>query len=191
MKTGKKLLLAALLLCVTLGAGVWIGYQIPRGEVDPQDYIETVFTPYDDGLNEILRLLDRAEKSIHIAAYSFTNPEITDRLIEIKKTRPHVEIKVLVDYSQSKGAAQKEQIGRLRRAGIEVVIGKSEASGQIMHHKFIVVDGLWVYSGSWNLSKSANKQANYLDFVYSPRRARLFLDNWQRMYLFMKAHEQR
>jgi hypothetical protein len=58
-----------------------------------------------------------------------------------------------------------------------------------MHHKYTVIDGLWTESGSWNYSNSANKQANYLDFIKSESRAKRFQDNWDRMYKFMKAHE--
>ncbi len=58
-----------------------------------------------------------------------------------------------------------------------------------MHSKFTVVDGVWVQDGSWNYTKLANKQANYLNFAYDSKRAQMFLANWQRMHTFMKAQQ--
>ncbi len=188
MKSLKTILLSLVLLAITFGGGTYYGYHIPRSGVDPQDYIKTVITPYDDGAASYIEFLDKAQKSVHIAAYGFTHDDITAKLIELK-TKRNVLVRVLLDSTQSGGADQKEQIEKLRAAGIEVVIGKSESYGQIMHHKYTIIDGLWTESGSWNYSNSANKQANYLDFIESESRAKRFQDNWDRMYKFMKAHE--
>lgn len=176
-----------LTLTIAFGAGTWTGYELPRSYIDPQDYIESVFTPYEDGLEHYLEFLDRAESSVHIAAYSFTQSAVVDKLIELK-TKRRVEVHILVDLSQSHNKYEMAQIDRLRKAGIEVIAGKSESHGQLMHHKYTVIDRIWVYSGSWNFSNSANHQANELDFIKSKKRARKFLDNWRRMYRFMKAN---
>lgn len=182
-------------LGISFGAGTWYGYEMPRSHIDPQDYVETLFTPYDDGQTRYLKLIDSAQESIYIASFAFANDAVTERLIELKKERPKLTIRVLTDSRQSgssdpsKWNDQRKNIERARAAGIEVVIGKSESYGQIMHHKYTVVDGLWVFSGSWNLSDSADRQANELDFVKSRRRARLFLDNWHRMYRFMQPRQ--
>lgn len=188
MKLVRNILAALVALSITFGAGTYYGYQLPRDGVDPQDYIETIFTPYDDGIGAYLDLLDKAHKSVHIAAYSFTHADITAKLIWLKENR-NVTVRVLLDQSQSGGKGQKEQIEKLRAAGIEVVIGKSASYGQIMHHKYTVVDGLWTYDGSWNFSNSASRQANTLDFIKSRKRAKKFLGNWEQMYKFMKANE--
>jgi phosphatidylserine/phosphatidylglycerophosphate/cardiolipin synthase-like enzyme len=189
MKMLRNILLSLALLATTFGAGTYYGYQMPRAGVDPQDYIETLFTPYDNGIDAYLKFLDKAQRSVNMAAYSLTHDDITAKLIWLKETRGVV-VRVLLDQSQSGGPDAKEQVEKLRAAGIEVVIGKSESYGQIMHHKYTVIDGLWTYSGSWNLSNSASKQANEMDFIKSESRAKLFLANWERMYKFMKAKEQ-
>jgi phosphatidylserine/phosphatidylglycerophosphate/cardiolipin synthase-like enzyme len=188
MKSVRNYLIGLLLLVTAFGGGTYYGYQMPRDGVDPQDYIETLYTPYDNGIEAYLKFLDKAQKSVNMAAYSFTHDDITAKLIELK-TKRNVVVRVLLDQSQSGSADAQEQIEKLRAAGIEVVIGKSESYGQIMHHKYTVIDGLWTYSGSWNLSNSASKQANYLDFIKSESRAKKFLANWERMYKFMKARE--
>ena len=73
-----KMALAALvLLASTFGGGVWYGNTLPKGDVDPQDYIETVFTPYQNGLERYLEFLDGTKKSLRIA--SACSNEVTSR----------------------------------------------------------------------------------------------------------------
>lgn len=191
MSLKQKFLAMTFVVLLAFGGGLWVGYQMDRGDVDPQDYIQTVFTPYDDGIASYLSFLDQAGKSVRIADYAFTDPRITDKLIELKSKRS-VDVRLLLDKSQTLGRSGEytlAQIERLRQAGIEIVLGTSEKSRQLMHSKYTVVDELYVQSGSWNYTKAANSQANTLDFIKSRKRARLFLDNWQRMYKFMKSQQ--
>ena len=183
--------LAFVVLAASFGGGVWVGTRIDRPEVDPQDYIETVFTPYDSGLENFLEFLDLSRKSVYIADYAFTHPLIVDKLIELK-TKHGVEIRILLDKSQTvsrSGQYEKAQIARLEDAGIEVLVGTSEKKHALLHSKYTVVDELYVQSGSWNYTKSADDQANTLDFVKSKKRARLFLDNWHKMYKYIKSQK--
>lgn len=189
MNLKTKLIAALVGVLIIFGAGTYVGYQIPR--TDPQSQIETVFTPYEEGLPHYLSFLDRARHSVHIAAYSFTDPHIYDKLIELHN-RGVKDIHVLLDLSQTQGRSNESimtGVNRLRAVGIEVVIGTSEKSHQIMHDKYTIVDGEWVEDGSWNYTASANKQANVLNFIHSRSRASLFMSNWQRMYTFMKAQQ--
>lgn len=191
MNLKRKLLVGLLVLSVVFGGGLWVGFHMDRGDVDPQDHIQTVFTPYEDGLDAYLEFLDRAHTSVHVAAYSYTDPRVTDKLIELK-TKRKVTVHVLLDLSQTKGWSGPSilaQAERLRAAGIEVVFGTSEKSKDIMHHKYTVVDGIWVEDGSWNYTKAADDQANLQNYIRSPKRGKLFLENWERMYRFMKAQE--
>ena len=189
MSLKAKLISAALAVLLIFGGGVYTGYHIQPAPTQGQ--LETVFTPYEDGLAAYLKFLDRAEKSVHIAAYTFTDPRIYDKLLELHG-RGVKDIRVLIDLSQTRGWSGddiEKGIGRLRAAGIEVVIGTSEKNNQIMHSKYTIVDGIWVEDGSWNYTKLANRQANYLNFSYDSKRGALFMANWQRMYTFMKAQQ--
>ena len=189
MSLKAKLISAALAVLLIFSGGVYTGYHIQPAPTQGQ--LETVFTPYEDGIGAYLKFLDRAEKSVHIAVYTFTDPRIYDKLLELHG-RGVKDIHVLLDLSQTRGWSGddiEKGVGRLKAAGIEVVIGTSEVSHQIMHSKFTVVDGVWVEDGSWNYTKLANKQANYLNFAYDTKRAQMFLANWQRMHTFMKAQQ--
>jgi phosphatidylserine/phosphatidylglycerophosphate/cardiolipin synthase-like enzyme len=188
----KKAGLLLAILGATFGAGTWYGHSLPPSGIDPQAYMHTVFTPYEDGMDAYLKFLDGAKRKVRVGVYSFTLAPVTDKLIELHQ-KGVKDIKVLVDLSQSVGRSgkyQQAQIERLRAEGIEVVIGTSEKSHQIMHLKFTVVDDEWTEDGSWNYTASANKQDNDLNFVQSKQRAAFFTAMWERMYNFMKNQDQ-
>ncbi len=183
--------LVVVLLGMSFGGGFWVGSHTNRGDVDPQDYIKTVFTPYESGIDSFLDFLDQAHQSVHIADYAFTDPRVVDKLIELK-TKRGVGIRLLLDKSQTQGRSgpvEQAQIARLTAAGVEVLLGTSEKKHQLLHSKYTVVDGLYVQSGSFNYTKAANDQANTLDFIKSKKRARLFLDNWDRMYRYIRSQQ--
>lgn len=183
---------ALLVMALCALAGGFYGHSLPKSGVDPQDYMTTVFTPYEDGQASFLKFLDGTKHKLRVAVYSYTNDAITDKIIELHH-RGVKDIKVLVDRSQSVSRTaehQQEQINKLRAVGIEVVVGTSEKKSQIMHLKFTVRDDQWVEDGSWNYSVSANNQNNNLNYVLSKARAALFTKNWDRMYAFMKTQDQ-
>jgi phosphatidylserine/phosphatidylglycerophosphate/cardiolipin synthase-like enzyme len=191
-QVGVALLALVLVIGTSFGIGYWKGYTTPRSDVDPQDYIVTVFTPYEDGIGKYLEFLDQTKHSLHGACYSFTDARITDKIIELKH-RGVNDMGFLVDKTQSvarSGKYQQAQINRLRAEGIEVVVGTSEKKSQIMHLKFTERDGEEVEDGSWNCTVSANLQDNNLNFIKSKKRAALYLSNWQRMHDFMKKQDQ-
>lgn len=163
--------------------------QLPVGceDIDPQDLIETVATPKQSGLAAYHKLLDRTQTSVLVAIYGFTEQSIGDKLIALHKDGKTV--RVLADRSQAKGRSGKALILRLREAGIEVIIGTSPRSG-IMHHKFTIIDGLWVEDGSWNYSASADKQANLLNFMKSKKRADFLIGVWNHLHAHMSKQDQ-
>lgn len=193
-----KILAIVAAIMMVFGGGTYTGYRLhdltanDYSTSKDQFYSKTVFTPFEDGLAEYLKFLDGTQHKLRIATYVLTEDSITDKLIELKKTRG-VDVKVLLDRSQSvarSGKYVQEQVARLRAAGIEVVIGTSEKKGQIMHLKYTVRDDAWVEDGSWNYSASASWQNNNLDFTHDPARAQRFTDNWDRMYRFVITQDQ-
>lgn len=188
MTWAKKLLVVFALLLVAFAGGAYVGYQHGYST----SHVQTVFTPYEDGIGSYLSFIDKAKKSVHVAGYAFTDQRIVDKLIELHKDR-RVAVHVLVDQSQTRGFSADSEwkaIDALRAAGIEVVIGTSERSHEIMHMKYTVVDGIAVEDGSWNYTKLANLQANTLNFDYDPVRAKSFMSNWERMAKFMRTQPQ-
>ncbi|MBI4533092.1 MAG: hypothetical protein HY711_04020, partial [Candidatus Melainabacteria bacterium] len=86
MSLRNKVLICLVLLILAFTGGIWVGCQIRERDVDPQDYVQTVFTPYDHGLDSYLAFLDKAHKSVYVAVYAYTDQRITDKFIELRKS---------------------------------------------------------------------------------------------------------
>lgn len=89
-----------------------------------------------------------ADKSLYIAAYQFTNPGILRAVIAAKARG--VDVEVVLDRSQAAGDSQAVLVS----AGIPCRISTVY---KIMHHKFMVIDGSAVETGSFNYSLNAVK----------------------------------
>ena len=147
---------------------------------------QTFFSPDDDVKAAFMKFVDSAEKMIRVADYSFNLPELVDLLIE--KHQAGVDVKLVLDRSQSTGTTEKAQIDRLSAAGIPFVIGTS-SKHQIMHAKFCVVEEDWVTSGSWNYTTRASDQNNHLDLEHNETRAKWFLACWQEMWDWISTNQ--
>ncbi len=139
-------------------------------------------TPEDDPLPSLLELLRGAKQAILICAYGFTLAEVVDELIAAQ--RRGVEVRLILDASQAAGKAEQVQIRRLRAASVPFVTGRSERGG-IIHLKQAIVDGRYVWTGSWNWSASASKQDNDCYLVALPhaadKRLAKFEKEWKRL----------
>ena len=143
---------------------------------DPQERIQTVFTPYDNGNAEyyVLELIRYAKKSIHMCAYGFTDSQICDALCQMKYKG--IDVQIVMDKTEANGVHQAPLVAQMQAQGIPVYIGKSAVKNQLIHAKFIVVDGKVVEDGSWNYSPSASQQDNFVNIIYSDERAKMFED---------------
>jgi phosphatidylserine/phosphatidylglycerophosphate/cardiolipin synthase-like enzyme len=167
-----KRLLAALLLCWTVGAGATA--------LPATGTVEVLFTPWDDAEGAIVRTLGEAKKSIHVQAYLLTSRSIARALLEAK-TRG-VAVEVLADREMvSKG--DKSLIPALAAEGIPVWL---ETRYAIAHNKVLLIDAAGghgvVITGSYNFTWSAQARnaENLLILRDNPALVRRYLDNWQR-----------
>lgn len=114
-------------------------------------------SPQDDTLAEYLSLVNAATISIHIADYSFNIMELVQTLIA--KCKAGLDVKLVLDKSQSAGATEVPEVKALLAAGVPTVIVES-SKHQIMHNKFTVIDGHITQDGSWNYTTAASKENN-------------------------------
>ena len=108
----------------------------------------THFPPYDDSHKPIISLYDNAEKYIHLAIYSLTRDEFADALVRAHKRG--IEVEVLIDKGQALDRKADDKM--LEAAGIGLRRSKGDGS---MLNKFAVIDGIIVYTGSYNHSDRA------------------------------------
>lgn len=113
--------------------------------------VEPYFSP-DGGCEQaIVREIDHARSEILIQAYSFTNVPIAKALLAANKRG--VKIEALLDKSQR--SEKYTAATFLQNANIPVLIDDSH---KIAHNKIIIIDRSTLITGSFNFSKSAEKQ---------------------------------
>ena len=121
-----------------------------RGGVDLNRSTECLFFPSPSAHSRLLQILRRASLSLDVAVFSITDNDIADTLVAAM--RRGVAVRVISDDEQVK--QQGSDILRLQAAGVPVKVDSSPAFH--MHHKFVVIDGLLVATGSYNWTQQAH-----------------------------------
>jgi phosphatidylserine/phosphatidylglycerophosphate/cardiolipin synthase-like enzyme len=139
--------------------------------------IHTAFAPSPQAIELVEGTINGAEKSIHLAAYSFTSQKVTDALLRAHKRG--VDVRMILDKSQVK--KPRQVILDLHAAGIPIRVSYKYA---IMHNKYIIVDKETVETGSFNFTASAEKRnaENVIVIRNNPRLAKRYLVDWQRLW---------
>jgi len=165
-------LLAALLLCLTVGAGAT--------PLPATGTVEVLFTPWDDAEGAIVRVLGKARESIHVQAYLLTSRSIARALQEAKARG--VAVEVLADREMLE-KSDKSLLPQLLESGIPVWLETRYAAA---HNKLLLIDATGeqaiVITGSYNFTWSAQARnaENLLILRGNPALARRYLDNWRR-----------
>lgn len=115
--------------------------------------------PYEqqEALRELIGVIKRANHSIDIAIYSFTNREVAKALRDASSKG----VKINIIYDMGQKNTSNSTIGYLEKfANIHTCLleGNPAKSGKykgIMHHKMIIVDNELLGIGSANWSKNA------------------------------------
>ena len=138
---------------------------------------EIGFSPKGKSLDIILDGIDKAKKSIIVAAYTFTSKPISEALLKAHKRG--VDVKVVADAKSNSG--QYSAVTFLANQGVPVRVNSRYT---IFHHKFMVFDGLHVETGSFNYSAAAAEKnaENVLLLLNVPEIAERYSREWQRLW---------
>lgn len=117
----------------------------------PASSIEVAFSPSLGAEDLVLKLIGRATKSIHVAAYSFTSSSIAKALVEA--SRKGVDVRIVADKSQ-----MNEKYTAVTFAANMGVPTRINANYAAFHNKFIIVDQKHVGTGSFNFTASAARR---------------------------------
>ncbi len=86
--------------------------------------------------------IDKATTSVEIVSFEFNLQKVADAILRAQKRGVRVRMVIDADYDEEKPLRQ------LMKANIPVVFDDREA---FMHDKFVVIDGRYLWTGSWNL----------------------------------------
>jgi phosphatidylserine/phosphatidylglycerophosphate/cardiolipin synthase-like enzyme len=142
------------------------------------------FTPAQKCAPHILHILSQARQEILVQAYYLTNPEIVDLLVKSKQEGK--DVRVIVDSAMD---SDKTRIflQKLINAGAEVRIDFKS----IAHNKVMILDRIFVITGSYNFTKSAeNRNVENVLFIQDPaisaQYLNNFMDRWRTSYGYSK-----
>jgi phosphatidylserine/phosphatidylglycerophosphate/cardiolipin synthase-like enzyme len=102
------------------------------------------------------KLMNEAEQSIDILLWSLENDStgmaLANKLMDLKRAKPHLKLRVMVDGRTSHRIGYTEQLKRMEESGLIDVIRWHDAlqpyAGQ--HKKMFIVDGTHLISGGMN-----------------------------------------
>jgi phosphatidylserine/phosphatidylglycerophosphate/cardiolipin synthase-like enzyme len=150
------------------------------------------FSPRDPGVHAvILSIVQSASHSVLANHYGFDDDQISAAML-IKAKDPNIAFVLNLDSSQAGGVHEKVLLEQWHDLlGASVAVGQS-IKHAISHLKVTVVDGLYIVSGSTNLSLSGeNKQDNELrvtrDALMAARYSSLILMNHTEMLKAQKG----
>ena len=111
------------------------------------------FSPGDDCLNRIRRLIAEAQRTLDICVFTITDNRIVERIEQAAKRG--VKVRIISDDLKSEDLGS--DLERLKQAGIPCLYDITDAH---MHHKFAIADNTTLLTGSYNWTRSANTVNN-------------------------------
>ena len=131
----------------------WLENAVRAIETSAEAPIEVrcLFAPRDPCVDEICGLLHDARESADLCIFTITDDRIVNE-IEAAHRRG-VRVRILTD--DDKAHDRGSDVHRLARMGIQV---RKDHDPAHMHHKFAIVDGHWLLTGSYNWTRSASKE---------------------------------
>lgn len=169
-----------LLLCCAVGIGIGIRYYKPRFDGTPTEawsvYFSDVGAPNGQLSLEkrLVAKLTDAEARLDAALYHLDSAPIADALVAAHGRG--VEVRIVTETRNMDEAA----IAKLQAAGIPVV---DDDRAGYMHHKFVVLDGRYVWTGSYNTTyNGAYKNDNNVVFIDSVQLAANFTQEFRELF---------
>lgn len=128
----------------------------------PNSSIEVIFAPTgkDRKIQKTIEdELEKAKSTVDLAIYQFTAPSLSKQLAAIRK---RVKVRILCDGEQAKYGRKDSPVKTLAEySDIEIKYVNLPGSGSDapkFHHKFCVIDGAVVLTGSYNWTVLADEE---------------------------------
>jgi phosphatidylserine/phosphatidylglycerophosphate/cardiolipin synthase-like enzyme len=138
--------------------------------------IEAAFSPEYGAESLVLKVINNAHSSIRLAGYSFTSAPVVSAMLAAKHRG--VDVEVVVDEKENRGAKPHAALGALVAAGIPT---RTISVYAINHDKYLVTDNANVETGSFNFTAAAaHRNSENVIVVWNDRElAAQYLKHWQ------------
>ena len=128
----------------------------------------------------LVSMIGKAKTYFHGAFYDISSRPVAQALIDARKRG--VAVKLVTDRRMKSSEERKKVVERYEKAGIEVAQRAGRRSG-LMHNKFAVIDGAWLWTGSYNASRNdAVKNNNNAILICSEELAAIYEDEFNEMF---------
>ena len=114
-----------------------------------------------------------------VAVFTFTDGAVADALGRAKERG--VKVRAILDARQS--SQKSSQFITLQARGCQVRLLSGTGRGGLMHHKFLIVDGKRVWTGSYNFTGAADRNnAENGVLLDDPKVAGRFAEEFERLW---------
>ena len=160
----------------TKASAIMLALFLAASPLVAQDY-ELGFSPGGSSLKVVLDAIASAKSTLEVACYEFTSREIAAALEDA--AHRGVEVRIVADFKASED--RYSQIPILSRSGVPIRLDRRY---EIMHDKFMVIDGDAIETGSFNYSEGAvrHNAENALWEWKAADKAAIYAAEWLRLW---------
>ena len=156
---------------------IFLGWLSAQAPLPAGASFEVGFSPGGSSLAVVEKAIDAAKTEILMACYEFTSRDIAETL----ENAAHrgVKVRIVADWKASHDRFSQTRI--LEDAGMPV---RLDHHYSIFHHKFMVIDGINLETGSFNYTTAAIKHnaENALVLWNVPQIAEVYAREWERLW---------
>ncbi len=106
---------------------------------------------------QLVALINEAQTTVDLADYDFDLANVAQAMATAVKRGVRVRMVIDTDTLTNDDPAVQAALAIVKKAKIKIV---DDQRGPIMHNKFVVVDGRWVWTGSWNFTDGDTYRLN-------------------------------
>jgi phosphatidylserine/phosphatidylglycerophosphate/cardiolipin synthase-like enzyme len=130
----------------------------------------------------LVSIIGKAKESFYGAFYEISSPAVVDALIDARKRGVEVRLVTEHDTMRTKKGKGSRYMKRLEESGIEVVSDPPRRRG-LMHNKFAIIDGNYLWTGSYNATVNDSvKNNNNAILIYSSLLADIYTNEFREMF---------
>jgi phosphatidylserine/phosphatidylglycerophosphate/cardiolipin synthase-like enzyme len=138
--------------------------------------IQILFSPEDKAISHIVPYIQNASKSIYFMAFTFTNADLGNAMLEKAKNG----VAVSGVFEKTGSDTDFSQMPPLFCAKVPV---RQDGNPAFLHHKVIVIDERYVVTGSLNFTDNADQSNNEnVIIIDNPTIAKLYVEEFQRVW---------
>lgn len=119
--------------------------------------MELVLTRSQSAATRIEQLIRNSSESVDAALFRFNNPQLAEALVDV--VRRGVRVRVVLDRNKYEESRSTREIFSRGALPFRLSCGR-QGPGSKMHHKFVILDGRAVLTGSYNWTLESEEQ-NY------------------------------